>query len=216
MPVKHPLEYNIYPREVDPGSREITLSLKNISQSTLMAMEVQINSFDTYNITITDESDEVITLKPGEIQDLTFQVNANATSKVYISIDGRQNVKSFHWQSASMALKVSNDVAELVGLFALTEPYPPLGTNIRCEAIIKGLALSEGLDLQFWLESPEGRVMELAYTKTSRMNAGEESEYYAEFIPNEEGMYTISAYLFDSLKRISYQVDHVYIKKQMQ
>jgi hypothetical protein len=48
---------------------------------------------------------------------------------------------------------------------------------------------------------------------TKPLSFGEEVRYSAEITPEEEGLYTIYAYLFDSGRRIGRKVDYVYVRE---
>lgn len=111
-------------------------------------------------------------------------------------------------------MTVQGDVAELSSLFAMTEPYPLRGQKLRIEATIRGLADSEGLRLEFWADAPSGEFKELSTVETKPLNAGEEIRYSAEIMPEEEGLYTIYAYLYDGVRRIGRQVEHVYVRQE--
>jgi hypothetical protein len=110
-------------------------------------------------------------------------------------------------------VSVGQEAAELVSLFALSEPYPPVGERVRCEATLRGLAKSQGLRLEFWADTPAGDFETLGEIETKRLDAGEEAAYAAEFLPKDTGMYTIYAYLFDGIRRIGRRTEHVYVRE---
>ena len=47
---KHPIEYELKPRDIDVGPNWVTLTLKNISDKPLRHLDVQLHSLDTYNL----------------------------------------------------------------------------------------------------------------------------------------------------------------------
>src|SRR5712692_10109005 len=77
-----------------------------------------------------------------------------------------------------------------------------LGRELEAEATIKGLGNSDGLDLQFWADTPSGKHEELAEIKTKKLSHGEEASYTTKITPKEEGYYTVYASLYDNYKRI--------------
>jgi hypothetical protein len=81
---------------------------------------------------------------------------------------------------------------------------------MQCEATLRGLALSKRLKLEFWAATPGGEFRDLAEMETPVLSPGEEVSHAAEITPEEEGLYTIYAYLYDGSRRIGYQVKHVY------
>lgn len=153
------------------------------------------------------------TIITDEERELPFQVQANATTSVYASLDGWKDGEDFHWESPAVLVTVGEDVAELVSLFAMTEPYPVVGKRLRCEATIRGLAQSEGLTLEFWADTPSGDFEELATLETTRLPVGEEAPYVTEITPEEEGSYAMHVYLYDDARGIGHAMDHVYVTK---
>lgn len=83
-------------------------------------------------------------------RELAFQLSANRTGSVYVTLDGRRDGERFHWESPGIPVTVGAELAELVSLFAMTEPYSVIGEKVRCEATIRGLMQSEGLSFEFW------------------------------------------------------------------
>lgn len=211
MTIKYPIEYDLSPRNVDPGLRWLTLKLKNIGVETLTGLDVRLNSLDTLSLSLLRDSSYISVLSPNEEQVLPFQVSANATTSLYASLDGWKDGKAFHWESPAVLVTVGREVAELVSLFAITEPYPPLKKTIRCEATIRGLAQSEGLRLEFWADTPTGEFEELATVETKDLSAGEEARYSAEITVEEKGSYTIYAYLYDGVRRIGRKTEYLYV-----
>jgi hypothetical protein len=109
---------------------------------------------------------------------------------------------------------VGDEAAELVGLLALTEPHPPVGEKIRCEAIVRGLVHSQGMNLEFWADTPSGEFEEFAGVETKRLSRDEEARYVAEIEANEEGRYTIYAYLYDGVTRIGREVETIRVGEE--
>ena len=223
MAVKIPLEYELSPAEVKTGTQWLTLRLKNIGTLPLTALDVRLNSLDAYNLAVYGTGNYVASLDPGEERLIPFQVMANATTNVYVTAEGWQDGMSFYWESPFIWVKIGQEVAELVNVFAMTEPYPPAGETLRCEATIRGLA-SRGavgvrreaargpqLRLEFWANTPSGRFEELASIETKALESGEEARYAAEITPEERGSYTIYAYLYQDGRRLDRETEHVYV-----
>ena len=213
MPVRYPIEYEVNPRLVEPGWRWLTCTLKNVGSRSLIALEIKINSVDDYGLRVLATGGFGPELHPEEQHVYPFQVAANQTAGVYVSIDGRSDGSPFHWESPSVLVSVGQEAAELVSLFALSEPYPPVGERVRCEATLRGLAKSQGLRLEFWADTPAGNFETLGEIETKRLDAGEEAAYATEFLPKDTGMYTIYAYLFDGIRRIGRRTEHVYVRE---
>jgi hypothetical protein len=189
----------------------MTLTLENVGDNDLTTLDVRLNSLDEYSISVPEPSTYIVSLLPGEEKTRAFQVSADLTGRLYISIDGWQNGEEFHWETPGIPITVGHEVAELVNLFALTEPYPPPGEKIRCETTVRGLDDSEeDLSLEFWAQKPTGEFEELA-SMDIKVVDGEETTYSVDIEPEEEGSYTIHAYLYDGVRRIGHEVDYVYV-----
>jgi hypothetical protein len=212
MAIRQPIQYDINPKNIDVGTRWLGLTLRNIGTEKLARLDVRLNSLDAYSISVYGTGNSISALAPNEEQMISFQVLANSTGSLYITLDGWREEQPFHWESPGVLVRVGKAKAELTGLFALTEPYPRLGEAIRCEATLHGLATSKGLTLEFWAASPNGEFESLATIETAELSAGEEIRYSAEMTPEEEGLYTIYAYLYGDGRRIGYQVEHVYVR----
>jgi hypothetical protein len=214
MAIRYPIQYELSPKRMDPGRRWLTLNIKNLGAEDLTGLDIRLNSLDIYSLSVLGTGSYVSVLEPEEERILPFQVSANSTGSVYISVDGWQDGESFHWESPGALITVGREVAELVSLFAMTEPYPPLRKTIRCEANVRGLAESEGLRLEFWADTPSGEFEELATVETKQLSAGEEARYSAGITPEEEGLYTLYAYLYDGVRRIGREVETVYVRQE--
>ncbi len=211
MPIKHPIEYELRPMHVTGGQRWLTLRIKNTSTDSLTGLDVRLNSLDAYSISVYGSGNYMANLGPKEERVLAFQVLATTTSGMYVTIDGWRDGAPFHWESPNILVTVGKEVAELVSLFAMTEPYPAVGTQVKCEAVIHGLEQNEGLRLEFWADTPGEIFKELAAIETKALTAGETARYGAEIMVEKRGAYTIYAYLYDDFKRIGRRTEHIYV-----
>ncbi len=211
MPKKPPLEYSLSPREIEAGVRWITLSLRNTGDEDLEQISVQLNSTDTYKLDVHGTGSFVSVLRPNETQNLPFQVTAQGTAKLYATADGWRGEEPFHWESPGRRIVVGLEVAELVSLFALTDPYPTLGTEVTLEATIRGVAFNQGLGLEFWAETPDDRLLSLAKMPTEPIPEGEMVRHTVTFTPDRVGIYTLHAYLFAGVQRIDHAVEELSI-----
>jgi hypothetical protein len=209
MAVKHPIQYELTPTSTSIGLRWLTLTIENIGTENLIGLDVKLNSLDAYDIYVYGTSSFIQSLKPDEKQVIPFQALINATDWVYISLDGWKGAEIFHWESPRIRMKVGEDVATLVSLFALTQPYARLGERIKVEATLQGATESEELRLEFWAETPGGEFVQLGTVKPKNLGAGEEVRYAVEMMPQHEGKYTIYAYLYDGAKRIGHELEHI-------
>ncbi len=213
MRKKYPLELEMIPKKIDTGTRWVTIRVKNIGDENLTNLDVRLNSRDTYFLRPLTASKFIFELPPGKEEWISYQVSAQGTADLYITIDGYEEGKFFTYGSPDMNLKVIGQSAELQTLFALTEPYPPIGETLRCEASVIGLEDTEQLDLEIWVDTPSGEFKQLADIETKEFKPGEEAIYSAEITPEESGIYLIHAYLYDDNRRIDEQTDMVHVKE---
>jgi len=211
MAMIHPIEYELSPSTIDAGTRWLTLRVKNLGSNVLTALDVRLNSLDAYSITVYGTGSYVATLTPEEEKQLFFQVLASTSTDLYVSIDGRKKSKPFHWESPSIPVTVGREIAELVSLVALTEPYLPVQKGVKCEAVVRGITQDGDLKLEFWANTPSGTFKELATIETKPLDIGEIARYSAEIVVSEAGAYTIYAYLYDGARRIGRKVEHIYV-----
>jgi len=213
----------VTPAEIETGTDWLTLKLKNIGNETLKALDIQLHSLDTYNLSVhgswwTGAGKYIGELGPDKEKLMVFRVNAVGSANVYATIKARKDGKYFWWESGWTNIKLSGEKAEIGRLLVLSNPYTVIGKTISAEATIKGLQKSAGLKLEFWVETPRGKFEEQATIDIKDLPVGEEARYTAEFTPKETGYYTIYAYLYDGWKdgwrRIGYKTESIYARKQ--
>jgi len=212
MALKGPIKYELTPTSTSAGLRWLTLTIKNTGTENLIGLDIKLNSLDAYSVQVHGTGTFVQVLMPGEERVIPFQALVNATDWVYISLDGYRGTRIFHWESARIRIRVGQDAATLVSLFALTEPYPRLGERIRVEATLQGATESENLRLEFWAETPGEELVELGTVEPKDLVADEEVRYAVEITPQHEGMYTLYAYLYDGARRIGHELEHVRVR----
>jgi hypothetical protein len=201
------------PKTISMGARWLTLTIKNVGDENLIGLDVKLNSLDAYSISVYDAGHYVTSLKPGEESIVPFQVLVNATDFVYVSIDGMQATRGLHWESPRIRLTLGESKAALVSLFALTKPYPPRGERIQVEATLQGtMQNADDLSLRFWAQTPIEHFKDLGTVHPKELSPGERARYTVEFVPEEEGLYTVYAYLYDGTRRIGHELDQVYVR----
>ena len=213
MALRYPIEYELTPTSIKAGRRWLNLRLKNVSSDTISALDIRLNSLDVYSVSVYGTGSYVSVLQPDEEIILPFQVQANTSGSVYVTADGFRDGVNFHWETPAMPLTVGKEVAELVSLFAMTEPYPLLGNRIKCEATIRGLKDTAGVTLEFWAENPSLDFEAFHTIDTKALKPSETVRYTAEFSPEEEGLYTIYTYLYAGARRIGREIEHVSVRK---
>lgn len=213
MPIKYPMQYEIDPTQIGVGMRWLTVALRNVGDEELNGLDVRLNSMDDYNIRVFGTGNYIPQLYPDEDRAIPFQLSANATTSLYVTLDGWRAGAPFHWESPAVIVMVGQEEAELVSLFTMTKPYPPSGEPIEVEATVRSMAHSTGMRLELWEEAPGGSFDQLEEVGLGELEAGELVRHTAEFVPQEVGLYKIYAYLYSEVRRIGRQIEQVYVKE---
>jgi hypothetical protein len=215
--IKHPIQYELSPTEMDKGKQWLTLKLKNTGRQSLRRLSVELHSLDTFYLFPLvfpfGIGHYIAELNPNEEKEVAFQVDAHGSAEVYATIIARKGDDHFSWESGWTHITVTEEKAEIGRLVVLSNPYTKIGETLSVEATIKGLQKSAGLNLEFWVETPSGKLEEQATIAIKDLPVGEEARYTAEFTPKETGYYTIYAYLYDGWKKIGHKTDTIYAKK---
>jgi hypothetical protein len=211
MATRHPIEYEISPDEIDQGLRWLTLTLKNVGAEPLTGLGVRVHSMDDYSIAIAGEGNYVASLEPGEEEQIPYRVSADLTGRVCAALEGWRGEERFEWETPGILIRVGDPPAELVSVFALTEPYPSPGEVLRCEAIVRSMQPAGDLRLEFWAQQPVGEFEKLVTLENLQLAAGDENDYATEIKPEQEGEYVVHAYLYHGHKRIGHAKDRVYV-----
>ena len=209
---KYPIEYELDPKEIDIGTHWLTLKLKNIGIKTIKNLDVRLHSNYTKNLQVIGTGKYLTDLKPKEEEIVPFQVLASGTTSVEATIKGLRDEEYFYWASPWIHVKVAGEVAELQSVYVLTHPYTIIGKTLEIEATIKCFVENDGLDLEFWAETPSMEFKELAKIETKVMSVDEEVRYSAEIIPDETGFYTIYSYLYDNGRQIGCETNSIWVQ----
>lgn len=210
--IRFPVQFTLDPESVESGTHWVTINLRNLGGETLRSLDVRLNSMDTYSVKVLGSGEFVLRLAPEEETTLAFQVNASSTASLYVTVDGLKAGNPFHISSPLMRLRVTPEVAELAGVFALTEPYAAADETLRVEATVLGIEDASGLELEFWADRPNGDFEELGMIQVDSLQEGEYARYGIEVTPSEAGIYTIYAYLYHGMKRIGYGIDTLMVE----
>ena len=214
MGLKYPIRYEISPREVETGTHWITLELENVGEEDLYNLDVNLNSVDSYNLSVLGTGEFVAHLAQNVETFLNYQISSIRSTDVYITISGRRDDEYFYWESPLIRINVPGAIAEISPLFVLSHPYSMMGKTLEAEATIKGLSESIGLDLEFWVDTPTGEFKEIANIETKSLSPEEYMRYSAEFTPEEEGIYTVYAYLYQNGRLLDRETDMIWVEKE--
>src|SRR5215475_7412360 len=120
---KYPIEYDLSPDTLENGAHWLTLRLQNKGDENLQNLNIKMHSLDSFHISFRNPSDYIYLLKPNEEKYLNFQVDANVTSHLYVSIHGRKDGGGhFHWDSPLLKEVVLGDDVEIETIL-VSNPY---------------------------------------------------------------------------------------------
>ncbi len=214
---KAPIQYELNPTDVHEGINWVTLKLKNIETKTLKELDVQMHSVNPFNLLVYGQGllwgQYISELGPLKGVELLFRVDASGSADVYVTIEGRKDGDYFWWESSWMTLQLIGEKARINSLLVLSNPYTAVGKTIISEATVEGLRKDGGLKLEFWVEPPSGKNERQSTIDITDLPVGEKTQYKVEVIPQEEGLYTIYAYLFDGQKQIDSMTETIYAQK---
>lgn len=210
MPIRHPIQYKISPKEIDKGSHWIIVRLKNIGLKILNNLDVNLNSLDSLSLNIETNSKSLVELRPDDEEEMSFKINARTSTNLYVSISGLKEGELFYWESAHINVNIGTEIAEIKHMFVMSEPYPTMGGKLEIETILKGKTEEKkSLRLEIWVNTPQGKFEELAKIIPKDLSKGEEISYTTEIIPKVPGEYVVHSYLFQDDERIGHETDKI-------
>ncbi len=212
--IRKDIEFELTPEVVDVGERWVTLTLKNVSQIALRNLDIHLNSVDTLGLEVKDSPRYISLLLPDDEINLYFRVNVHFSTRVYISMTGHRDDELFYWETPTILLKVSTQVAEIISFFATRAPQPIIGNTLKCVALLSARDHVEDLDLETWIEAPDGEIEEVEVISLGKLDPDELKEHVSEFVPETKGIYTVRAQLFKGIKRLSSKTDYVYVEEK--
>jgi hypothetical protein len=162
MVVSFPIRYDLEPRKVDPGLRWVKLTLYNVGSDDLTGLDVRLNSLDTYSIGVSGVELYIPALQSGEEKRCAFQISANLTGQLYITLDGWQNEERFHWDSSGIWVTVGKEMEELIDF----------------EETLHSLTEREGFAIELWTQRPDDLFLGPSDTLPEALS-GEETDHLA-------------------------------------
>ena len=213
MAYNPPFEYNITPEEVEPGTKWISVHLRNISKEPIMNLDVRMVSTDPVRIRSLDRGGYINMLNPGEERVVPIQVEANQGVWVYLHVEYWREDELIYWESPNVWVKVRRDPAHIMTLFSIGGPQLNLGESVPVEATVIADQVTDSLRLDFWVETADGEFESFETVNVEPMDADEVQTITTEFVPDVEGMYSIYAYLFDGNRRLDRMIEQLRIVK---
>jgi hypothetical protein len=211
MAYNPPFEYSISPERIEPGTHWVSIHLKNIERQPMMNMNVRLISNDPLRIQPLDRGGYINLLNPCEERVVPVQIEANQGSWVYLHIEYWLDDEMFYWESPNVWLKVRRDPARIMTLFSIKGHQLNLGEEIPVEATVTADLPVDDLHIDFWIETADGKFETFQSIDIDHMDAGEVRTITSSFTPEEEGLYSIYAYLFDEKRRVDRKIEQLRI-----
>lgn len=213
MAYNPPFEYSLTPEEIEPGTKWVSIHLKNIGKQPMMNMDVRLISNDPLRIRALDRSGYINMLDPGEERVVPVQVEANQGGWVYVHVEYWLDDKLYYWESPNVWIKVRRDPARIMTLFSMKGPQLNVGEEVPVEATIVANSPTNSLHMDFWVETAEGQFEAFETVDVDPMDADEARTIQTEFTPEEEGLYSIYAYLFVGDRRLDRKIEQLRVIK---
>jgi len=116
-----------------------------------------MHSRDTFCLSVYGEGHYIADLKPNEEREVITRVSVSGSAEVYSTISARKSGESFWWDSGYIDICVIEEKRSSKDSCAF-RPYAAIGKALEVEATIKGLQKGEGLSLEFWADTPSGKI----------------------------------------------------------
>jgi hypothetical protein len=207
------VEFRLSPKVVDVGERWLTLHLKNLSDVDLRDIDVRLNSYNTLGLEVKQSSKYMPLFRVGEEINLYFMINIVFSTPLYVSMTGYRGEELFYWETPAITIRVRHELAEISMMFAKGEPQTKVGNIIKVSTTVASFKLVDELDLEVWIEAPDGEIEEVEMVSTGKLKEGDVKEFISEFKPEKKGVYTVHSELFQGIKKISSKVDYVLVEE---
>jgi hypothetical protein len=211
--LKYPFAYKLNPLKVKKGRASLVLWLKNQSKEVLKNLQIRLVSLDPYNILVKENVKTLPQLKVSQEKKLTFKISAKSSARVYVLVAGKKANEFFEWESSWLKIKVGK-LPELKGLFVLDQPYIKAGKTARFEAVIGNLKKDTSLNLEMWVEFPNGDFKEIDCCQVRKTSQKKEDRYTTKLELKKPGLYTVHAYLFKDEEKIGHETESVWVEEQ--
>ncbi len=213
MALNPPFEYSISPERIEPGTHWISIHLKNTGRKPMMNMDVRLISNDPLRIRSLDRGGYINMLNPGEERVVPVQIEANQGAWIYLHAAYWLDDELMYWESPNIWIKVRRDPARIMTLFSIAGPQISLGKEVPVEATLVADLPVEGLRLDFWVETASGEFESFNTVDIDPMEAGEVRTVTTEFTPDDEGLYSVYAYLFKEDHRMDRMIEQLRVVK---
>ncbi len=213
MAYNPPFEYSLTPEEVEPGTRWISVHLKNTGKQPMMNLDIRLISNDPLRIRALDKGGYINLLNPGEERVVPVQVEVNQGAWVYVHVEYWLDDKLNYWESPNVWIKARRDPARIMTLFSVEGPQANVGEEVPVEATLVASLPTESLRMDFWVETDDGQFESFETVDVESMEADEVRTIRTTFTPDQEGLYSVYAYLLDDDRRLDRMIEQLRVLK---
>lgn len=209
MAYNPPFEYNLTPETVEPGTRWISVHLENTEKQPLMNLDVRLVSNDPLRIRSLDRGGYLTMLNPGQEKVIPMQVEVSQGGWVYLHVEYWIEGEMFYWESPNVWISAERDPARMMTLFSMNGPQVSVDEETAIEATLTAIMPTDALRVDFWVETADGRFEAFASVDVDPMDDGEIRTVTSQFTPDEAGLYSVYAYLFDGDRRLDRKIEQI-------
>lgn len=209
MALNPPFEYHVTPETIESGTHWISIHLKNTKNKPMMNMDVRLISNDPLRIQPLDRGGYINMLNPGEERVVPVQIEASQGAWIYLHVEYWMDDELYYWESPNVWIKVRRDPARIMTLFSIEGPQMTVGEEVPVEATLVANLPVEDLRLDFWIETADGRFESFESVDVETLDAGEVKTITTAFTPDEGGLYSVYAYLFEGNRRLDRMIEQL-------
>jgi len=206
-----PVKVKITPREIEVGTNQVVVEIKNSGDRALENLEVGLSSLDQRQIEVEDPLRWVNRIEPDGTASILFNVSAYGSANIYVRIFGYRGTERLSWESPGLRMKVGEEAAEIAKLLILGLSKQARGEPITAETTLRVFTPDSEVNLDYWVKNPHEDFRHLQMS-TIHLKEPEE-KHSVTFKPEKEGLYKVYAYLYERARQIDRQQDKVYIKE---
>ena len=148
-------------------------------------------------------------LNPGEEKVVPMQAEVNQGSWVYLHVEYWIDGELYYWESPNVWIAAERDPARIMTLFSMDGPQVIVGEDASVEATLVANLPTNPLRLDFWVETAGGKFEAFKSVDVAAMDNGEIRTITTQFQPDEEGLYSVYAYLFEGDRRLDRKIEQI-------
>ncbi|MGZ4920068.1 MAG: hypothetical protein ACXV6L_07675 [Halobacteriota archaeon] len=209
---KYPFEAIVMPEVLERGHHWITVQLRNASTEPLIDVSATLYTTNTHDIDILPSGSFsfVKELRPQDTEVLNFHVFANHTGWVFLHVRAYRDGAFVSWYSPYHEVRLIEDPAEIQTFF-VNRPYWAREETIETETVVHARRDVANLRLEIDATPPSKSHTLIDVIDIDFIVEGSTKRFVSELHAGEEGMYHLTARLFDEQKLISSKLASCYV-----